>query len=525
MCSAGILLKGWPPEAPGWPAERAETRPFATVCCNAVQCRDRIDTTLVNKHCLRQLCNAPDGKPLTSPGVRMHDPDAERMRCFGESLRQFNLGRIPSVNSVCGTFAAGRQPMRILFLTQYFPPEVGALANRVSENARVWAARGAEVTIVTCAPNYPQGKLYPGYRNRLFQRETWEGIEVIRLWTLLAANQGVLWRTLKYVSLLVAASLAAPFLRRPDVVVSTSPDLFCGMAGWVVARLRRRPWVLEIRDLWPAHIAAVGALRHRFLLAPFEWLERAAYRKADMVIPVTDSYVAHILERGGAQQRIRVVKNGAELSRFGAADGGALRRRLALEDKFVVAYVGTHGMTHRLETVLYAAARLKHRPDIVFLMVGDGAELQRLRELHSQLKLDNVIMLGQVPSGEVPEIVAAIDVSLVLLANDPLFRTVIPSKIFDAMALAKPIILGVDGEARSIVEGNEAGIAIEPENVDQLIDAVLALEADRERCAALGRNGRRTLITQFDRTKLAEKYLEILHEVARASDPVAVEAD
>lgn len=400
--------------------------------------------------------------------------------------------------------------MKILFLSHYFPPEVNAPATRTFEHCRQWVRNGHEVTVVTCAPNHPRGIVYEGYRNRLFQREQRDGIQVVRLWTYLSANEGFVRRTLNYVSYMIAVLLAVPALPKADVVLSTSPQFFNGLAGYFVSRLKRMPWVLEIRDLWPESIRVVGAVKSAAVIRFLERLEMFAYRKANHIVPVTDAFKRYMVGKGISESKITVVKNGADLSFYQpGADGKVLARELGVEGKFVASYVGTHGMAHHLETVLEAAA-LVDRSDVVFLLVGDGAQRSRLVEMKVQLGLDNVIMLDQLPKEQMPALWSLTDVSLVLLKKSDLFKTVIPSKIFESMAMQRPIVIGVDGEARAIVEEAQAGIPIEPENADELVRAVVRLYEDRALGARLGANGRRHVQAHFDRAVLARRYEEVL---------------
>jgi len=407
--------------------------------------------------------------------------------------------------------------MKILFLSHYFPPEINAPASRTFEHCREWARAGHEVTVVTCAPNHPRGKVYPGYRNRLFQREARDGIRVIRLWTWLSANEGFVLRTLNYVSYLLACVVALPWLPRADVVVSTSPQFFNGLAGWCVSRAQRVPWVLEIRDLWPESILAVGAVRNRYLIALLHRLERFAYAKAEHLVPVTDAFAAYMQGLGVDPTKITVIKNGVELDLFRHdTDGAPTRARFGLEGKLVAAYFGTHGMAHHLETVLEAAALLAAEPDIVFVLVGDGAERERLVAEAARMGLTNLRLLEQQPKEAMPGLWAMSDVSLVLLRKSELFKTVLPSKIFEAMGMAKPIVLGVEGEARALVEAAHAGIAIEPEQAPALAAAVLRLARDPAERATMGRAGHTYVREHFDRRVLARRYLELLAEVAKA---------
>ncbi len=406
--------------------------------------------------------------------------------------------------------------MKIMFLTHYYPPEVNAPASRTSEHCRAWAKLGHDVTVVTCAPNHPNGKVYPGFKNKLFQTDMVDGVRVIRLWTYMAANEGFLRRTLNYVSYLAAVTLAAPRLPKPDVVVSTSPQFFCGLAGLSVRILKRVPWVLEIRDLWPESIVTVGAMNKGLAVRSLEAVERFAYRAADFIVPVTDSFVPHIAERGGDARRMKVIKNGVDLALFQQDPAGAarIRKELGLEGKFIAAYVGTHGMAHGLDVILDAAESLRHDPRITFLLVGDGAERAGLLERRTARNLDNVLILGQRPKQDMPAIWTATDASLILLRRNDLFRKVIPSKMFEAMAMRRPIILGVEGESCDLLMQAGAGIPIPPQDADALTSAIVKLANDPACAASFAQSGETFVRANFDRADLASRYLDALATAA-----------
>lgn len=404
--------------------------------------------------------------------------------------------------------------MRILFLSHYFPPEVNAPASRTHEHCKQWVKDGHEVTVVTCAPNHPRGTVYEGYRNKLFHRDEKDGIKVIRLWTYVTANEGFVKRTLNYVSYMVAVMFATPFLPKADVVISTSPQFFNGLAGYFVSRTKRIPWVLEIRDLWPESILVVGAIKNKAIIRFLEFLEMFAYRKAERIVPVTDSFKRYMVGKGIAPDKIVVVKNGVDLDFYQAVPvDNPLSRELGLKGKFVASYFGTHGMAHHLETILEAAQELKAQRDIVFLMVGDGADKARLAAMREEMGLENVMMIGQQSKDKMPLLWGLSNVSLVLLKKSDLFKSVIPSKIFESMAMQKPIILGVEGESREIIEAADSGRCIEPENGKQLAEQVMALYANAALCAKLGANGRKHVAEHFDRTVLARRYESLMQSL------------
>ena len=386
----------------------------------------------------------------------------------------------------------------------------------------MWAKQGHQVTVVTSAPNHPDGIVYPGYKNRFFHNETVDGVSVVRVWTYLAANEGFARRTLNYVSYMISAAMAAPRLPRSDVYVSTSPQFFCGLAGMLAAKMRRTPWVLEVRDLWPESIVTVGAMHRGMTIRFLEWLERLAYRKADRIVAVTDSFAPHIAERCQGAAKIDVIKNGVDLSLFKrGADGGEIKRRFGLEGRFVAAYVGTHGMAHGLDTMLDAAELLRNDPRFGFLMVGGGAEQERLAARAKTMGLDNLRIVGQMPKSDMPAVWAATDASLILLRRSDAFEKVLPSKMFEAMAMECPIILGVRGEAKALLDAAGAGIAITPESAEELVAAVVRLADDKDLALKLGRQGGLFVRQHFDRERLAERYIEVLQATVDARTSTA----
>lgn len=352
--------------------------------------------------------------------------------------------------------------MHILFLTENFPPEVNASATRVSERVPYWIRAGHEVTIVTCFPNFPQGRLYRGWKQRWFQVEEIDGMRVVRLRTYIARNEGFLKRTLDFVTFMVAAVVAAPRLPRPDVVVATSPQFFAAVGGWIVSRMKRRPFVFELGDLWPASIRAVGAMRDSKILDLVEKLELYLYRKSAAVVALTDAFKRDLVRRGIDPAKIDVVINGVDLPRYSpqAKDRDLLRQH-DLEGRFVIGYIGTHGLAHDLGNVIKAAGLLRDRKEICFVFVGDGAAKASLVEEVGARGLENVRFVDPRPKEEMPAHWSLCDAALVHLKNDPVFAEVIPSKIFEAMAMGLPLVLVAPaGEATGIVEREDAGVVV-----------------------------------------------------------------
>lgn len=339
--------------------------------------------------------------------------------------------------------------MHILFLTDNFPPERNAPASRVYEHACYWVRQGHRVTVLTCAPNFPEGKVYAGYCNRWYQVEEVDGIHVVRVKTFIAKNEGVLLRILDYLSFMVTGFLAGLLQTRPDVVVATSPQFFTVVADWAVAALRRLPFVFELRDLWPASIHAVGALRASTALRRLGRLGLFFYRRAAKVVALTEAFKHDLVSRGISAAHVAVVLNGFDFARYTPQPRDmSLTQQLGLEGCFVVGYIGTHGMAHALDRVLEAAALLRDTPAIRFLFIGAGAVRDALIAQAAQQHLDNVMFIPAQPKTRMPAYWSVCDLALVPLKNTPLFTTVIPSKIFEAMGMGRAIVLAApEGEA------------------------------------------------------------------------------
>ncbi len=407
--------------------------------------------------------------------------------------------------------------MRVLFLSDNFPPETNAPAIRTFQHARVWVEQGHDVTVVTGAPNFPRGRLHEGYRNVPYAVEEISGVRVVRVWTYVAANKGKFRRSLDFLSFMLSAIPAGLIQRRPDVVVGTAPRLFTVLGAWVVGVLRRVPCVFELRDLWPESITAVGATRDGTMIRVLSGLAAFLYRHVDHIVSVTKSFVSILVERGIPCEKISVVRNGVDLDEFAPdSRNDSLRAELGVgPDEMLVTYVGTVGMAHALAHVLDAAEL--DPAGVRFLIVGEGAEKAALEEEASRRGLRNVMFMGSQPRERVPSILSASDAVLVHLRDDPLFGSVIPSKIFEAMALARPIILGVRGESAEIVERTESGITVEPEAPRELTGAIERLRDDPELRRRLGDNGRRAAENEFCRRSSALRMLDVLLEVSRDS--------
>ncbi len=408
--------------------------------------------------------------------------------------------------------------MHILFLTDNFPPEGNAPAARTYEHATRWVKAGHKVTVITCAPNFPEGKVFDGYKNAWYSKSEMDGIQVVRVKTYITANEGFAKRILDYLSFMVSGFLAGLFQARPDVVVATSPQFFCALAGWALAGVRRKPFIFELRDIWPASITAVGAMQDSLAIKWLEKIEMFLYRRATGIISVTRSFKHELVSRGVPQDKIAVVRNGVDLQQYQPAPS-SWREKLGLDNKFVVGYLGTHGMAHGLEFVLAGVEKLKEHQDIVFLFAGGGAARAQLVKTVKEKGLTNVVLVDRQPKEEMPGLWTACDLSLVPLRNSPLFSTVIPSKIFESMAMGVPILMSLpEGEATEIISRHDCGQVIAPECPEVMVKAVLELSVNPKRLAVYRQNALAAALL-YSRDALAQDMLTELERLS-ASKPL-----
>ncbi|HEX2960281.1 MAG TPA: glycosyltransferase family 4 protein [Ignavibacteriales bacterium] len=411
----------------------------------------------------------------------------------------------------------------ILFLTHYFPPEVNAPANRTYEHAREWI-KEADVTVITNVPNHPDGRVFPGYKNRLIQKEVIDGINVVRLWTFITPNEGFLLRSLNYTVYMLAAIIYVLISGiRFDLLIATTPQFFCGLAGKYIARLTRKPFILELRDLWPESIIAVGAVKNKAVIRMLYRMEMGLYKSADRIVSVTRSFKDNLTMRGIIPGKIDVIFNGVSPETF--TNGREITDkniREFLREGFIVGYIGTIGMAHSIKTLIEAAERLKESP-IRFIIVGSGAEREKLERLIREKDLKNVRIFPLQSKPEVASIIKRVDVFCVHLKNDPLFKTVIPSKIFEGMIMKKPILIGVNGEARMIIESANGGMYFEPENAGDLAEKVCHYYSCESERKLHGENGFRFVLEKFDRKKLAAEYMSLIKKTILMSSQVKAE--
>jgi glycosyltransferase involved in cell wall biosynthesis len=404
--------------------------------------------------------------------------------------------------------------VHIVFLTENFPPELNAAATRVYERALYWVRTGHQVTIVTCAPNFPSGRVFGGYQNLWYQVEDMAGLRVVRVKTYIAANEGVLWRSLDFLSFLATGFAAAVVQSKPDVVIATSPQFFAAVAGWATGLLRRRPFIFELGDLWPASIAAVGVGLPRLLLRFLEHWELFLYRRSAAIVALTASFKENLIRRGISAQKISVVINGVDLPRYAPRPRDeALAAQWGLGGKFVVGYVGTLGMAHGLANVLDTAERMKSVGSIRFLLVGPGAERDHLEAEARRRGLEHVVFLPPQPKSEMPRVWSLCDVALVHLKNSPVFAEVIPSKMFEAMAMGLPLLLAAPrGEASRIVDKENIGLTIPPDDPEAFARAVRWYADEPAERRRLADNALRAA-PRFSRERQATDMLRVIETV------------
>ncbi len=372
--------------------------------------------------------------------------------------------------------------MKILFLTDNFYPETNAAASRVYERAIHWVKEGHEVTLITCCPNFPEGRPFEGYRNCWRNVEYFDGMRVVRVKTYMAANKGVFRRLLDFISFMFSSFLFSFFEEKPDVVMASSPQFFTAISGYLVSLFKRVPYGLEIADLWPESIRAVDAVKGSLFLDFMEKVELFLYRKSDFIIALTPSIKMSMVKRGIDESKIVTVINGVNLDFFKQqkVKDESLVKELQLKDKFVVGYIGTFGMAHNLLNLLKAAKLLREsESDIHFLLVGAGAEKERLREYTRDENLFNVSIVQRQPKEEIPRYWSLCDLAVVHLKDEDTFKTVIPSKIFEAMGVGKPILYcGPESDGSLIVTKEGAGVRVDSSGAEKLAEVIKTLKDD-----------------------------------------------
>ena len=400
--------------------------------------------------------------------------------------------------------------MRILFLTDNFPPETNAPATRTYEHCLKWIDMGYKVTVITCFPNFPKGKVFEGYTNKLYQKENIDGITVIRVWSYITENNGFVKRIIDYISYALTSFLFGLFVKT-DLIIATSPQFFTAISGSMLSVFKRIPWVMEVRDLWPDSIVVVGHMSKKSIAFKIlKKIEHHLYLSASKIIVVTDSFKRYLIEKHFIpSEKIGVFKNGVLVNKFKKIDSeklSKLKESLGLKNKIIISYIGTHGLAHGLKFILESISKISN-PDLHFLFIGDGAEKENLIKYSKTLHLKNFTFLESVTKSEIPLYIEISDYSLVNLKKSDEFKNVIPSKIFENIAMYKPILLGVEGESKKLIDDYEVGVCFEPENIESFLNALCDIQKlDRESFKV----NCNKMLADFDRNNIAENLIKFI---------------
>ena len=401
--------------------------------------------------------------------------------------------------------------MHILLIHQAFVALDEPGGTRHYELARFLVERGQRVTIIASPVSYLTGRAQPAGGDRSAELPV-ERLTVRRAYTYSALHRSFVHRVFSFLSFMASSFWIGLRVESVDLVWGTSPPIFQGLTAWALARLKRAPFLFEVRDLWPAFAVQVGVLRNPLLIQASLWLERFLYRRADRVVVNSPGFLEHVRERGA--RAVELVPNGVDPGMFEPFQTGAgFRQANGLQDKFVAMYAGAHGLSNDLGVVLEAAVRLRDRPQIAIAFVGDGKEKAALQAQAAQMGLENVHFLAPVPKAEMCEALAAADACIAILKPIPLYATVYPNKVFDYMAAGRPVLLAIDGVIRQVVEEAQAGVFVPPGDPLALADAIRRLADDPEAARAMGQRGRLCVEERFDRRELAAKMLGIMEEL------------
>lgn len=405
--------------------------------------------------------------------------------------------------------------MKLLYVSQYFHPEIGAPTNRALANVRHLANQGHEVTVLTEMPNHPKGIIFEGYKHKLFCREKFENFFINRVWIYTNPKKNFITRILFYITFPVMAVIHTLLnWKRYDVIYVSSPPLFVGITGIALKTFfKKSKFIFELRDLWPHAAVEMGALKSRQLIKFSYKLEKKLYNTADHIVAVTERFKTNIIERGFDGNKISVVRNGSDLEFEHQPVSEKMKSKYLQNNSFIVLYAGNLGIAQNLTTILKAANELKTE-NILFLMVGSGPEEKLLKDFASKNELNNVVFTGLIPKEEMNQYLSIADCGLIPLKNIPVFERTIPSKLFDYMSADLPILLGVKGEAKEILETAHAGIAFEPDDHNDLSKKIMYLKNNENELSKLKGKGRNFIIEHFDRRKLAEQLEKVILDVA-----------
>lgn len=404
--------------------------------------------------------------------------------------------------------------MHVLLIHQAFvgPGEAGG--TRHYELAQHLIRRGHEFTIVASNLSYITGQRTIEDTG-LAPEQTIDSIKVLRAYTYPSLHKSFVWRVVSFISFMITSMVAAWRVGNVDLVMGTSPPIFQAVSAWLVAFLRRRPFLLEVRDLWPEFAIGIGVLKNPVLITLSRWLERFLYARATHILVNSPAYRDYLIEKGVSSDKITLIPNGVDTAMFcPQADGKAIREQFGLDGKFVVAYAGALGMANDIGTILRAADQLRNEENIHFLLVGDGKERANLEAQACELQLSNVTFAGAHPKATMPDFLAASDACVATLKDIPMFRTTYPNKVFDYMAAGRPTLLAIDGVIREVVKAADGGIFVHPGDATSLANAIHDLNTDRARARSMGNTARKYVVEHFDRRRQAEAFVELVSRIA-----------
>ncbi len=409
--------------------------------------------------------------------------------------------------------------MHVLFIHQIFlsPDEAGS--TRHFELSKYLVEKGDRVTIIASTVSYLTGKVEDRFKGKFLYKEVIEGVEVVRAWVYSKIHKSYVKRFFSFVSFMVSSIIGGLKAGEVDVIIACSPQILTGISGYILSKIKRVPFIFEIRDLWPKFAIETRVLTNPILIALAKFLERSIYRRADYFIINSPGFYGHLADFKIPKERIFLIPNGVDTAIFKPGEKyNSVRKELGLDKNFVVMYAGAHGRANGLDTVIESARLLKDCPDITFMLVGDGKEKERLIKLRDSYALKNLLFVDAQPKRRMPEFCLASDVCLAILEKRDSFKLVYPNKLFDYMASGRPTILAIDGVAREIVEEARAGVFVEPENPEMLAEAVLNLYKNRKLLEEYGTNARKYVMTHFERARIAEELHDTLKRIVRRSD-------
>jgi glycosyltransferase involved in cell wall biosynthesis len=399
--------------------------------------------------------------------------------------------------------------MKILLISENFYPESNAPGKRLFEHAKEWVRLGNEVTVLTGVPNAPKGKVFEGYKNKIYQSEKIDGIKIVRVWTFIAKNERFLLRTLDFISFMITSFFFGLFIKKHDKIIVSSPQFLPVISGFIIAKIKNIPFILEIRDLWPESIVALGAIKkNNYIIKILYSIAKYIYQKSELIVVVTKTFKEYLVDMGIREDKIIIIENGFNFDstlKPSKSIQTVKEKYNITNNNFTVSYIGTIGMSHGIEIVIEAAQLIK---DVNFLIIGEGAQKKSLQEIAKVKKITNILFIDNIDWQEIVNINQVISANLIHLRNLELFKTVIPSKIFESMALKKPILAGLIGESLDIIKQSKSGLEVKPEDPNSLVEKILQMKNNKNLCDQLANNGFNLVQDRYNRKTLAQKMIE-----------------